>query len=34
MNKKDEATAKMYYEKWLENDPQNEALKKYVSGLK
>ncbi|MBQ9556769.1 MAG: tetratricopeptide repeat protein [Muribaculaceae bacterium] len=33
-NKGDKAMAKTYYQKWLENDPDNEALRNYVNSLK
>ena len=33
-NKGDKALAKTYYQKWLEHDPTNDALRKYVEGLK
>jgi tetratricopeptide (TPR) repeat protein len=33
-NKGDKATAKTYYQKWLENDPDNENLRNYVNSLK
>ena len=33
-NKGDKATAKTYYQKWLENDPDNESLRNYVNSLK
>ncbi len=33
-NKGDKAMAKTYYHKWLENDPDNEALRNYVNSLK
>jgi len=33
-NKGDKATAKTYYQKWLEYDPTNDALRKYVDSLK
>ncbi len=33
-NAGDKALAKTYYEKWLEHDPKNEALRKYVQSLK
>ena len=33
-NKGDKATAKSYYQKWLENDPENESLRNYVNSLK
>ena len=29
----DKATAKDYYRKWLEHDPENEALRKYVEQM-
>ena len=32
--KGDKATAKTYYQKWLENDPDNESLRNYVNSLK
>jgi len=32
--KGDKATAKTYYQKWLENDPENESLRNYVKSLK
>ena len=32
--KGDKATAKSYYQKWLEYDPENESLRKYVESLK
>ena len=32
--KGDKATAKNYYQKWLEYDPENESLRKYVESLK
>jgi tetratricopeptide (TPR) repeat protein len=31
--KGDKAMAKMYYKKWLEYDPENEALRKYVNAM-
>ncbi len=34
MNQKDVATAKTYYQKWLDHDPNNEDLRKYVNSLK
>ena len=33
-SKGDKATAKVYYQKWLEYDPENEALRNYVNSLK
>ncbi len=33
-NKGDKATAKTYYQKWLENDPDNEQLRNYVNSMK
>ena len=33
-NKGDKATAKTYYQKWLEYDPENESLRNYVNSLK
>ncbi len=33
-NKGDKAMAKTYYQKWLENDPDNESLRNYVNSLK
>ena len=33
-SKGDKATAKNYYQKWLEYDPENESLRKYVESLK
>jgi len=33
-NKGDKATAKTYYEKWLEHDPDNDQLRKYVESLR
>ena len=33
-NKGDKAQAKIYYQKWLENDPDNESLRNYVNSLK
>ena len=33
-NKGDKATAKGYYQKWLEYDPENTSLRKYVESLK
>ena len=33
-NKGDKASAKTYYQKWLENDPDNESLRNYVNSLK
>ena len=33
-NKGDKATAKTYYQKWLEYDPENENLRNYVNSLK
>ena len=30
----DKATAKTYYQKWLEYDPENESLRNYVNSLK
>ena len=33
-NKGDKATAKGYYQKWLEYDPENESLRNYVNSLK
>lgn len=33
-NNGDKETAKEYYKKWLEYDPDNEALRKYVESLK
>ena len=33
-NRGDKATAKGYYQKWLEYDPENDALRKYVESLK
>ena len=32
--KGDKASAKTYYQKWLEYDPENEALRNYVNSLK
>ena len=32
--KGDKAMAKTYYQKWLEYDPENEALRNYVNSLK
>ena len=32
--KGDKATAKTYYQKWLQYDPENEALRNYVNSLK
>jgi len=32
--KGDKAQAKVYYQKWLENDPENESLRNYVNSLK
>ena len=32
--KGDKATAKTYYQKWLEFDPENESLRNYVNSLK
>jgi len=32
--KGDKATAKTYYQKWLEYDPENESLRNYVKSLK
>ena len=32
--KGDKATAKNYYQKWLEYDPENESLRNYVNSLK
>jgi len=32
--KGDKATAKSYYQKWLEYDPENESLRKYVESMK
>ena len=32
--KGDKATAKGYYQKWLEYDPENESLRNYVNSLK
>lgn len=32
--KGDKATAKTYYQKWLEYDPENENLRNYVNSLK
>ena len=32
--KGDKATAKTYYQKWLEYDPDNESLRNYVNSLK
>ena len=32
--KGDKAQAKTYYQKWLEYDPENEALRNYVNSLK
>ena len=32
-NKGDKAAAKEYYKKWLEYDPENTQLRKYVEGL-
>ena len=32
--KGDKATAKSYYQKWLEYDPDNESLRNYVNSLK
>lgn len=34
MNKGEKETAKGYYQKWLDHDQNNEALAKYVQGLK
>ena len=33
-NKGDKNTAKTYYQKWLEYDPDNESLRNYVNSLK
>ncbi|MBO4804294.1 MAG: tetratricopeptide repeat protein [Muribaculaceae bacterium] len=33
-NRGDKATAKSYYQKWLQYDPDNDALRKYVESLK
>ena len=33
-NRGDKAMAKTYYQKWLEYDPDNEALRNYVNSLK
>ena len=33
-SKGDKATAKMYYQKWLEYDPENESLRNYVNSMK
>lgn len=33
-NKGDKATAKGYYQKWLEYDPDNTSLRKYVESMK
>ena len=33
-SKGDKATAKDYYQKWLQYDPENESLRKYVDSLK
>jgi len=33
-NKGDKATAKTYYENWLQYDPDNENLRKFVQGMK
>ena len=33
-NNGDKETAKEYYRKWLEYDPENDALRKYVESLK
>ena len=33
-SKGDKATAKSYYQKWLEYDPENESLRKYVESMK
>ena len=33
-NRGDKAMAKTYYQKWLENDPENESLRNYVNSLK
>ena len=32
--KGDKATAKTYYQKWLDFDPDNESLRNYVNSLK
>ena len=32
--KGDKATAKTYYQKWLEYDPDNQSLRDYVKSLK
>ena len=32
--KGDKATAKTYYQKWLEYDPENESLRNYVNSMK
>ena len=32
--KGDKATAKTYYQKWLEYDPENEQLRNYVNSMK
>ncbi len=34
MNKGEKETAKSYYQKWLDHDPSNQALAKYIEGLK
>ena len=34
MNKGEKETAKSYYQKWLDHDPNNQALAKYIEGLK
>ncbi len=34
MNKGEKETAKGYYQKWLDHDSGNEALAKYINGLK
>ncbi len=33
-SKGDKATAKTYYQKWLDFDPENESLRKYVESMK
>ena len=33
-SKGDKATAKTYYQKWLEYDPENESLRNYVNSMK
>ena len=30
----DKSLAKEYYRKWLQHDPENEALRKYVEAMK